>query len=259
MTRSNQTWLVPPEDLTLKEDQVHVWRASLEQPEASIQNLGQTLPADEIARAGRFHFEKDRNHFIVAHGLLRTLLGHYLHVHPGHLHFTVNAYGKPSLDPAFHKQPLNFNLSHSRTLVLYAFTLRRHVGIDVEYMRPDVEFEQVARHSFSPVEQGVLRALPLGAKPQAFYNCWTRKEAYIKARGMGLSLPLDLFDVSMKPGAPPALLASREDEREMDRWSFEEVEPGQGYAGALVVEGHGWDMHCFSAGVDGLVLRSMRM
>jgi 4'-phosphopantetheinyl transferase len=247
MTSSNEMWLVPLSDLTLLEDEVHVWQASLEQPEATIQTLRQLLAADELAKAGRFHFEKDRKSFIVAHGLLRTLLGRYLHLQPGHLRFCVNDYGKPALDPSFHEQPLNFNMSHSHKLALYAFTFRRQVGIDVEYMRADVDFEGVARHSFSPVEQNVLHALLIEARKPAFYNCWTRKEAYIKARGMGLSLSLDLFDVSMKPGEPAALLTSREDAREAGRWRFEELLPGDGYAGALVVEGGGWQLRCFRA------------
>ncbi len=247
MIGSNQEWLVPPEDSTLLEDEVHIWRASLEQPEATIQNLRQMLAADELAKAGRFHFEKDHNHFIVAHGLLRTLLGQYLHMHPGQLRFCVNDYGKPALDPSFHEQPLNFNMSHSHKLALYAFAFHRQVGIDVEYMRADVDFEGVARHSFSPVEQGVLHALPVEARKQAFYNCWTRKEAYIKARGMGLSLSLDLFDVSMMSGESAALLTSREDARETGRWAFEELMPGDGYAGALAVEGHGWQLRCYRA------------
>ncbi len=247
MTSSNQTWLVPLSDLTLLEDEVHVWRASLEQPEATMQKLRQMLAADELAKAGRFHFEKDHNHFIVAHGLLRTLLGQYLHMHPGQLRFCVNDYGKPALDPSFHEQPLNFNMSHSHKLALYAFAFHRQIGIDVEYMRADVDFEGVARHSFSPVEQGVLHALPVEARKQAFYNCWTRKEAYIKARGMGLSLSLDLFDVSMMSGESAALLTSREDARETGRWAFEELMPGNGYAGALAVEGHGWQLRCYRA------------
>jgi len=247
MTSSNQTWLVPLSDLTLLEDEVHVWRASLEQPEATMQKLRQMLAADELAKAGRFHFEKDHNHFIVAHGLLRTLLGQYLHMHPGQLRFCVNDYGKPALDPSFHEQPLNFNMSHSHKLALYAFAFHRQIGIDVEYMRADVDFEGVARHSFSPVEQGVLHALPVEARKQAFYNCWTRKEAYIKARGMGLSLSLDLFDVSMMSGESAALLTSREDARETGRWAFEELMPGDGYAGALAVEGHGWQLRCYRA------------
>src|ERR1700694_3335575 len=245
MIGPRQEWLVPPGDLTLLEDEVHIWRASLEQPEATIQNLRQVLATDELAKAGRFHFEKDRNHYIVARGLLRTLLGRYLHMHPDQLRFCVNDYGKPALDPSFHEQPLNFNMSHSHKLALYAFAFHQQVGVDVEYMRADVDFEGVARHSFSPVEQGMLHALPIEARKQAFYNCWTRKEAYIKARGMGLSLPLDLFDVSMKPGEPAALLTSREDVRETGRWRFEELLPGDGYAGALAVERDGWHARRF--------------
>src|SRR5436305_14189589 len=169
MTGSNQEWLVPPEDLTLLEDEVHVWRASMEQPEATIQHLRQILAADELVKAGRFHFEKDRNHFIVAHGLLRTLLGRYLHMHPGQLRFCVNDYGKPSLDPSVHEQPLSFNMSHSHKLALYAFTFQRQVGIDVEYMRAHVDIEGVARQRFSPVEQGVLDTLPIEARKHVEY------------------------------------------------------------------------------------------
>jgi len=140
---------------------------------------------------------------------------------------------------------LQCNVSHSHELALLAFSYRRELGVDVEYMRTNIEYEDLARHSFSPNEQAVLLALPPEVRQQAFFNCWTRKEAYIKARGMGLSLDLAIFDVSLVPGEPIALLASREDQREVARWRFYELDPGPGYAGALAVEGQEWALHCW--------------
>ncbi len=241
MANPGQLWNAPPGDLKLSDNEVHVWRASLEPSLSVIQSLQQILSEDDVIKAHRFYFEKDRHHFIVARGLLRTLLGRYLAVDPGGLRFCYNSYGKPALDLPSDKSRLNFNLSHSHSMVLYAFTLSREVGIDVEYMRPNIEYEQLAASSFSPFENAVFHALPAEIKPQAFFNCWTRKEAYIKARGGGLSIPLDQFDVSLVPGEPAALLSSREDTQETERWLLQELAPGTGYAGALVVEGRGWD------------------
>ena len=112
-------------------------------------------------------------------------------------------------------------------------------------MRSGIDYEELARYSFSPYEQAELRALPQSLKQQGFYNCWTRKEAYIKAIGKGLSLPLDSFDVSLRPGEPAKLLASREESQKTMDWSMRELSPGKSYAGALVVEGSGWDVSCW--------------
>src|SRR5437588_1004205 len=180
MDQTHQNWATPSANLTLAENAVHVWRASLQQSAFIIQHMRQFLSMEEVTRAGRFYFERDRQHFIVARGLLRVLLGHYLAIEPGQLIFYYNEYGKPALAPPFSASRLHFNLSHSHELALYAFTHTRHIGVDVEYMRPNVEFAQVARHSFSPHEQATLLALPEYIRPQAFYNCWARKEAYIK-------------------------------------------------------------------------------
>ncbi|HEV2583522.1 MAG TPA: 4'-phosphopantetheinyl transferase superfamily protein, partial [Ktedonobacteraceae bacterium] len=235
----------PPHPLILQSGEVHAWRAALEQPDAVCARLQATLAPDELAKAVRFHFARDRQHYIIARGILRTLLYGYTKVHPLSMRFAYNAYGKPSLDMAGVEQDIRFNLAHSRDLALYAFTLSHEVGIDVEYMKTDIDAEQVARHSFSPEEQAALRALPPGERLQGFYNGWTRKEAYIKARGMGVSLALDSFDVALKPGDPAALLRSREDAREPMRWKLMELEPGEGYAGALAVEGQHWRLHYF--------------
>jgi 4'-phosphopantetheinyl transferase len=245
MPSPDQQWLPLPNILILQPGEVHCWRASLNQPDMTFQHLQAILSPDEQAKAARFHFAKDRNHYIVARGILRTLLGGYLQSDPRSLRFSYNAYGKPALDRTAHHEDVRFNLAHSHGLALCAFAPGREVGIDVEYMKPDIDVVQVARHSFSPGEQAALHALPPEDRLQGFYNGWTRKEAYIKARGMGVSLRLDRFDVSLKPGEPAALLYSREDPQEAARWVLIGLEPGEGYAGALAVEGRGWRLRRF--------------
>ncbi len=237
-------WAIPPEHLTLSENQVHIWRAFLTASRQIRASMEPVLSEEERTRAARFYFERDRHRWIIARAILRMLLARYLQLEPQHVLFISNEYGKPALAPA-HKSKLQFNLSHSRDIALYAVARGRAVGVDVEYMKDDIDYDDLAKVSFSPQEQVVLRSLAGEAKRTAFFNCWTRKEAYIKARGMGLSLPLDLFDVSLLPGEAAALLASREDPREGDRWTLQALFPCTGYAGALAVEGSGWQLSCW--------------
>jgi 4'-phosphopantetheinyl transferase len=245
MTTLDHLWLPPPVNLALPSDEVHVWRASLDQPASRVQSLQHTLTTDELSQAGRFYFQKDRQHFIVARGLLRAILSRYLDVEPGQLRFCYSDYGKPSLAPPSGPKTLNFNLSHSDRLVLYAVTRGREIGIDLERVRPVPEAEQIAERFFSAEENAVFRTLPARLKQEAFFTCWTRKEAYIKARGEGLSLPLDQFDVSLVPGEPAMLLSTRGDPQEAARWSLRELMPGPGYVAAIAVEGHDWRLACW--------------
>jgi 4'-phosphopantetheinyl transferase len=214
-------------------------------PASQIHRLRHTLAADELERAERFHFEKDRQHFIAGRGLLRLILGHYLDTTPSQLRFHYSDYGKPALVLSPRQAPLNFNVSHSYGLALYAVTLGREVGLDVEKIRSDLEYEEIAERFFSPRESAVLLRLPTEVKPRAFFNCWTRKEAYIKARGEGLSLPLDQFDVSLAPGEPARLLDVRGDPQEASRWSLQALKPVSGYVAALAVEGSDWHLKCW--------------
>lgn len=233
-------WESPPADLALSSDDVHIWRASLDLPASRVQGLQYTLAADELKRAERLHFQKDRAHFLVARGLLRAVLGRYLDMDPSQVCFWYNFYGKPFLAASPGRYTLNFSLSHSHGLALYAVTRGRKIGIDLERIHTDFACEQIAERFFSPRENTVLRALPANMKHEAFFTCWTRKEAYIKAKGEGLSLPLDQFDVSLAPGGPATLLNSRWDPQETSRWSIQELFPGPSYVAALAVEGHGW-------------------
>jgi 4'-phosphopantetheinyl transferase len=235
-------WLPPTHHLRLSNDEVHVWRVSLDLPAPHVQSLQQTLAPDELDRTERFHFQIHRQRFIVTRGLLRVILGRYLNIEPNQLHFSYSDYGKPALIPPPAQEALNFNVSHSHELALYAITRNRHIGIDVEYVHPISEIERIAERFFSAQENAVLRTLPQTEKLNAFFKCWTRKEAYIKAKGEGLSAPLDQFDVSLAPGEPARLLNVRGDPQEVSRWSLQELIPGPGYVAALAVEGHDWGL-----------------
>lgn len=237
-------WQVPEQHILLPKDEVHVWRVMLDQPEQRAQRLFSMLGQEEKERAGRFHFQKDRDHFVVAHGLVRTILAIYLGLEPGDLRFRRASYGKPYLAEKT-RADLRFNLSHSHGLALLAVSRQREIGVDVEWIRPDVAEKKIAERFFSPREVATLRSLPAKQQPEAFFNCWTRKEAYIKARGQGLSLPLDTFDVSLAPGEPAALLASRIDAGEISRWRLVELAPGAGFRAALVVEGQDCQLRCW--------------
>jgi 4'-phosphopantetheinyl transferase len=238
-------WLSPPSNLTLRPDEVHVWRAALDKSDAMQQALEQTLSPEERERAGRFYFEKDRGAFIVARGLLRRILSRYLGIEPGQLRFRCGSHGKPALPRDLNSADLRFNLSHSHGVALYAIARGREVGVDLEQIRPEPVHEPIAERFFSAPEVAALRALPPALQPEGFFNCWTRKEAYIKARGEGLTVSLSQFQVSLAPGEPAALVSVNDDPAEASRWALQELAPGPGYAAALAVEGAGWRLCCW--------------
>lgn len=245
MATDNCLWFPPPIKLTLAEDEVHVWRAPLDLPSAQVHYLKEMLAAEELSRADRFHSEKGQRRFIVGRGILRTILSHYLTVAPGHLSFRYNCHGKPFLTSEFDHHKLSFNLSHSNGLVLYAIACGREIGIDLEQIHTNFEHEKIAERFFSPREIAALRTISAEMKAEAFFKCWTAKEAYIKAQGKGLSLPLHSFDVSYAPGEPARLLATRDDPLEASRWTLRELMPGDGYVGALVAKGCDWKHKCW--------------
>ena len=188
----------------------------------------------------RFRFEKDRRRYLIGRGGLRTLLGRYLDLAPQDLRFETAAAGKPHL--ASGQGELQFNMAHSGEFVLIAIAEGRKVGIDVEEIRDDFDAGELAAHFFSPGEQRDLETLTGCIKIEAFFECWTRKEAYVKARGEGLSLPLDQFDVSLRPGEPARLIATRPDPAEARRWQLSGLDVADGYKAALAVEGQGWTL-----------------
>ena len=245
MTPGSVSWSLPSEMPALGNREVHVWCASLDRDKPSVQRLWPTLADSERTRAQRFHFCQDRKRYIVGRGLLRAILGHYLAVEPNRLQFCYNPYGKPSLDTDCGGKTLRFNISHAQGFALYAITRHREVGVDLEYIRPNLADAQIAERFFAPGEVMALRTVPASAREKAFFTCWTRKEAYIKATGKGVSIPLDGFEVSLRPGEPAALLGTSWDVPEASRWSLRDLYPAIGYVGALCVEGHSWQLNCW--------------
>lgn len=227
-------WIEPPDDLSLTSHQVDIWRVSLDKLPDSVQWAEATLSADEVQRAARFRFEADRRRFLISHASLRDILARYLLQPPQEVQFGAGEHGKPIL---LSDSQLDFNLSHSGDFALIGVASGRKVGVDAERFRHDMEHERIARRFFSENENAELKRLPDEQKIDGFFTCWTRKEAYIKAHGLGLSLPLDSFDVSLIPHKPALLLATRPEPHEASRWTLLSLDVHPGYAGAVAVEG----------------------
>lgn len=232
-------WEKAPASPTLPENQIQVWQLALPETGDEAAALLPLLSADEAERAGRFLVPRARAAFALARGTLRLLLGAYLDIDPRQLRFVYNAQGKPCLEG----HELSFNLSHSQGLALYAFGRRLPLGIDVEGLRPTVASAQIARRFFSAPEVAALERLAPEHRTEAFFNCWTRKEAYLKARGEGLSLGLQRFAVSID--GPARLLDSEEGEAETRRWRLCALAPRPGYVGALCAAAGDWQLRCF--------------
>jgi 4'-phosphopantetheinyl transferase len=224
----------------LSSEEVHLWVIDLAAVAMGKARWQQLLSPEERNRAGRFHSSRDRQYFTATRALLRTVLGGYLSCDPHALSFLYTDQKKPYLGPGC--GTIEFNVSHSGSCALLAFSRGRAVGVDVEAIRSDFDHEALARRFFSPRERDELGAIPPSEKCNAFFRCWTRKEAYLKAHGAGLTLPLYAFDVSLKPKAQDALLATRPDQGEAGLWSLGEVSAGEGYAAALCVQGKGWTL-----------------
>jgi len=216
---------------------IHLWSLRLDPPEGQVAALERLLARDEIERARRFRFERHQRQYIVGRGMLRTLLGAYLGVPPERIEFTYGPRGKPFLAPALAAGAPQFNLSNSDERALVGLVRGPEIGVDLEFRKPMPDCEEIAERFFSASEREVLRALPAATKEEAFFNCWTRKEAYLKAVGEGLAAPLDSFDVTLAPGEPPRMLTLRGEAAPAQRWSFHHLVPAPEYVGAIALEG----------------------
>jgi 4'-phosphopantetheinyl transferase len=229
--------------LKLAPGEVHLWRAPLADHVAD--GYKHLLSGDELSRAARFHFAKDRNHFIAGRALLRLLLATYSGIDAAELQFSYAEKGKPALVET-QRNSIDFNLAHSHGLALFAFAKSRAVGVDLEFMREDLADQQIATRFFSPHEVEALSTVAAESKREAFFNCWTRKEAYIKARGDGLSLSLAGFDVSLRPDEPAVLLRNYKEPAEPGRWTMRAIPMPSGYVAALVVAGQDFCLRSFA-------------
>lgn len=221
-------------------NEVHIWSIPLEHT-GDLARYHVLLAPDEQARASRFYFERDAHHYTVGRATLRLILSHYRGIAPAALQFTYNEYGKPALVHAQNPDGLEFNLSHSGGQALCALTYGHAVGVDIEAMKR-LDYLQLATTVFSAHEQATLQRLPAAVQPRAFFNGWTRKEAYIKAHGKGLSMPLADFDVTLAPDDPVRLLATRPDATEATQWSLFGWSVGTTHVAALAVAGQEWQL-----------------
>jgi 4'-phosphopantetheinyl transferase len=236
---SNTFSEVPP-DYGLACDCVHVWFTRIGRRWTDIQVIAQHLSLAERERAEGFHFRMDAERHVVGRALARMLLGHLLGVIPRELCFKYNTFGKPLLSQWQNQRRIAFNISHSGELVLVALAADREVGVDVEQIDEKTEIDAIAERFFSDREQAELARLPADRRRHAAFCCWSRKEAFVKARGDGLSLKLDQFDVSLRACDPEVQLATRPDPAEAGRWAIRHLDIDPAYAAAVAAEGRNW-------------------
>jgi len=226
------SWQIVTQPPSLASDSLHVWRFPLNGESAPDSRQFACLKPDETARASRFHFPIHSNRYVASRFALRTILGSYLGVAPRDLAFEYTTFGKPYLAAPSNPLRLSFNVSHSQDLGVLAVSFRANLGIDVEAIKEDFGGEEVAESHFAPAEFQQLLSLPEALRPQAFFNCWTRKEAYVKALGAGLQIPLDSFEVSLLPGQPAEFRRGA-----AASWRLLSFLPVRDFQGAVAYEG----------------------
>jgi len=236
---SNNPWLSPPETIELNDDEVHVWLVRAGAEEFPRDFLAASLSEDEKERAARFKFDKDRRLYIAGHAALRSLLSVYLKIEASQIRFFSGVNGKPALAPPLAATGLEFNLSHSNELALVAVAHGKAVGVDVECIKRNFDFEEIARRFFTAGEVAALFELPQPLQREAFFKCWTSKEAFLKAKGTGLSGRLDEVGIALTADQQTRINAS------VPGWSLTELAPGAEYEGALVVQGPPRQIRCY--------------
>lgn len=238
-------WLTPPEPLCLEEGAIHVWRGIVDIPSSRLQVFWDTLSKDEQQRAQRLRLPQHQTRFVAARGMLRSLLGRYLDLSPLEIEFDTGPHGKPFVRNAVTPK-LHFNISHSQKIALLAFSQESEIGIDVEGPRTHLDHEAIAKRILNDQEQEWFQSLPSSKRPSAFLSCWTRKEAFIKAHGAGLTFPLKDVTVTFLPHQTPRLVKIKDPYFHDHTWSMYPIHSRPRYAGALVVAGqpdsiHYWD------------------
>ncbi len=192
----NPIWQNPPQKLTINPQEVHIWKTNLDQSSINVQNSFKLLNEDEKNKAQKFHFEKHRKRFTIARSSLKKILSFYLSISPQEIEFTYNDYGKPNLLEKINNIDLQFNVSHSEDIAIYGITCHYLIGVDIEYIRPMSEAENLAKRFFSIQEYKHISLLSSAKKDREFFKLWTAKEAYLKAIGKGISGGLEKVKIS---------------------------------------------------------------
>jgi 4'-phosphopantetheinyl transferase len=216
--------------------ELRLWSIPLDPSPQAVAALGKLLSPDEQERAARFRFDVHRRRYAVGRGALRRLLGRELGLPPEAVTFDYGPRGKPFLAARHAGSNLQFNLSNSEELALVGFLHGREVGVDVEFLKPMPDAEEIGERFFSIPEREVLKRVARAEKEIAFFNAWTRKEAYLKAVGEGLAVALDSFDVTLAPGEPARMLALNGDPQAAERWFYLHLDPQPRYVGAVAIE-----------------------
>jgi 4'-phosphopantetheinyl transferase len=238
VNKASEIWEKSPATSELSENLVHIWKARIDDSALDVDKLHmEILSQDEKKRVSRLRSAKDKMRFIVSRSLLRKSLSHYLDASPSEVRFIYNKYGKPNIDPEYHQENIRFNLSHSENLALYAITQNREIGIDVEYIRKVDKADKIVKRFFSKEEGEFYYSQPDRKKNWAFFTLWTRKEAYSKARGMGIGLPTKEFDLQLVPTEVGHTNNIRTRNKE-SKWSLINIEIDSDYLAALATEGN---------------------
>ena len=233
------TWPKAPVELPTLDGNVHVWAVRLDDTRVDLDGGRELLSPDERERVARFHFDLHRRRYLIAHIALHEILARYLPLDPAQLWFELGTNGKPKLAPARAAHGVDFNLSHSHEMALVAVNRFGEIGVDIEYARPEFKFQEIAERFFTAREVAALRGLPANLQRQAFFKCWTSKEAFLKAKGTGLSGKLDEVEITL--GAPEQVRIGAS----VPGWSLSELTPGDGYEGALLIAGGALPAICY--------------
>ncbi|MGB3152445.1 MAG: 4'-phosphopantetheinyl transferase superfamily protein [Maribacter sp.] len=223
-----------PRDISLRKGEVIIWQIDLNICENQVNDYLMILIEEEMLKANRFKFNRDKRNYIICRGVLRILIGHYLNMNPKDVQLKYNEFEKPYLEDVFN---LHFNVSHSKDLAIIGFFMDKPIGVDIEYMKSDFDLLGIANSFFSKTEINVLKQIPEQEMNTSFYRCWTRKEAFIKAQGNGLSFPLDAFAVSLTSDNKATLLETKWDEAEKKRWDLHAFTPKEKYRAAFAIRG----------------------
>jgi len=231
-------WPCPPGTARLDGDQIHVWSVVLSDFDGELPQFQAMLSSVERMKAERFRFSKDSNHYVIRRGILRVILGRYLEHRPSEIDFCYGPFGKPEIKGDLAGGGLNFNDSHSGDLAVYAVTRACPLGVDVEKLRPVPDFEEIASRFFTPREAETLIGLPSERQMEAFFACWTRKEAFLKATGEGIGEGLAKVEVTLTPGEEAEILRIAGESQAQTEWQLRSFSPVPGYLAAVAFRHH---------------------